>query len=326
MKIDTKISKQILNLIKEYDTILIFRHDSPDFDALGTQFGLYYFLKENFKDKRIYAPGLCNVEIAKNLYPINDKLSDDVINSKFLAIVCDTANTDRISDQNYAKADKIIKIDHHPNREPYGFINLVDEDQASCSEWMYQLLTSSPFKKYKISKECAKYFYSGIVGDTGRFEYNSTTSSTLEIASKLVKTGFDIVKDVYEPMYRKDISIFKSNQYVMNHYKISKNGVAYYILNKDELNELNLDPDNGKMFLSLFNYYDDIKVWCCFVEDSRKNNFRGSIRSRDIVINEVCAKFNGGGHKFASGLRVKNVDEVYKVVEELDKEVVKQIK
>ncbi len=317
MNIELNLANEIIKCIEEYDTIMVFRHESPDFDALGCQFGMYHFLKNNFKDKKIYAPGFSNVELAKGLYPKNDVLEDSDYD-KFLAIVCDTGNTKRISDQNYSKADKIIKIDHHPNVEPYGYINLVHDEISSCSEVLFHLFESKPFEKYQMNSECAKYLYSGMVGDTARFQYRPTNQDSFLAAAKLVSYDFDMFDDVYEPMYRKDLSNIKAMQYVLNNYKLTEHGVAYYYLDDKALKQLGLDCDEAKMFLSLFAGYDEIKIWVCLVEDVKNNNIRGSVRSSHYVINETCSKYHGGGHLVAAGCRVSDLNEANSLINDLD--------
>lgn len=320
-KIQTKITEEILKMIEKYSTILVFRHDSPDYDALGSQFGMVEFLKENFKNKTILAPGFSNVILAPGLYPNNDVIGEEIYNSKFLAIILDTGNTKRISDQNYKKADYIIKIDHHPNVEPYGVINLVDEDASACSELLYRILTSKTFKKYKMNDLAKKYFFSAIVGDTGRFQFSNTSSTTLGICSNLLKGKFDLTNDVYFPMYKKSIKEMKAMQYVLNNYKISEHGVAYYYLDSKVLKEFGLDCDEAKIFLSLFSSYEEIKIWVSLSEDDRKNNIRGSVRSRNIPINDVCANYNGGGHANAAGTRMDTYEECMKLIDDLDKKI-----
>src|SRR5574344_1511301 len=125
MKIITKQAVEILDNIEKYDRIVVFRHESPDFDALGSQFGLAYWLQDNFPNKEIFAPGYSFTEVGKNLFPKNDEISDEKLKEKpFLALILDTSDSKRISDKRYVLADKIIKIDHHPFGENYGYINL----------------------------------------------------------------------------------------------------------------------------------------------------------------------------------------------------------
>ena len=306
--------------IEEFQQIVVFRHEAPDFDAHGSQFGLYFWLKHNFPNKDIYAPGESNAIVGKGLYPNNDKISDEVLFSKpFLAIILDTSISKRISDKRYQNAAYKIKIDHHPQEEAYGDLNIVNTDAAATCELLYKIISSPVFKPYKLEKESAKFLYSGLVGDSGRFQNSSTTPYSLYVGSKLLKYGFDLQNGVYMALYGKTLRDFKVMQRVLGNYQISPKGVAYFHLSAKDLQELNLDSDEGKIYLYLFSYCEEVKVWICFCEDARTNDWRASIRSRDIVINKVAAQYGGGGHKVAAGARPQTYEDTLKLVEDIGK-------
>lgn len=305
--------------IEEFDRIIIFRHESPDYDAKGSQFGLAYWLRHNFPKKEIFTLGYTNVTLGRGLYPKPDNLSDEELKSKdFLAIVVDTANSSRVSDKRYKMAKYVVKIDHHPKIEQYGDLNIVTTKAAAASELIYKIVTHPIFKGYSLEKDSAKFLYSGLVGDTGRFQNSSTTPYSLYAGSKLLEFGFDVQNEVYMGLYGKSINDFKIMKKIFDNYKVSPKGVAYYHLDKDELKELNLDSDQVKIYLYLFSYCEEVKIWVSFAEDTRTNDWRASIRSRDIVINGVAAKYNGGGHKVASGARPKTYEDTLKLIIDLD--------
>ena len=237
--------------------------------------------------------------------------------NKFLAIVCDTGNSKRISDERYKKADYIIKIDHHPNKEPYGNINVVFDQLASCSELVVNILLSYG-KKYIFSKLAASYFYSGIVGDSGRFLYNSTSSHTFEIANELITTGFNLSKDVYQKMYLKQIDDLKVTAYVLSHFKVSKHGVSYYVLPIDIQEKLKITPERGKENVNMFSNIQGIEIWCSITENPQLGVWKVSIRSKEIAVNGVAEKYNGGGHDNASGCEIKDLSELPQLIKDLD--------
>ncbi len=315
MEISEKSIKMLLEKIKQYDDIAIFRHESPDFDALGSQWGLYYFLKNNFKNKNIYALGYTNSEVGNNLFPKESKVN---LNKKFLAIVLDSSDIDRVSDERVTKGDYIIKIDHHPNDKPFGNLEIVNDKASSASEVLYYLLTSKEFSEYKLDKESAKYLFVGIVGDSSGFETSSTGPDTLLAAGNLLSYGFDLINDVYKPMYNKSLHEYKINQDIISKSIISQKGFAYYILEIKDLDNYKMDSDDAKNYMDIFRWCDDIKVWGCFVYDKRKELYRVSLRSNGIEINKVAVKHNGGGHKFASGARAKDHQEIDAIIKEIE--------
>ena len=194
---------RILSAIKRYDRIAVFRHSKPDFDALGSQMGLATWLKDNFPEKEIHVLGDNHVTFTPRLYPEMDRLSEEWFTKPFLAIIVDTANKSRISDPRWKKAKFKIKIDHHPEVEKYGKIQVVKTDACAAAEIVTAILLS--FKgNYVMSKEAASYLYSGLAGDSGRFQYSSTSENSFITASLLVAAGIDL-SDVYNRMYQKKI-------------------------------------------------------------------------------------------------------------------------
>ena len=312
---------KVLELINNYDKIVLFRHQSPDFDALGTQLGLYHWLKDNYPNKEVHVVGENHVTLTPRLYEEMEIIDDSWFdNNEFLAVVMDTGDTKRISDKRYAKAKFIIKMDHHPNVEPYGNINIVNDELASCAELMANMLFY--FDKV-MNKEAAHYLYSGIVGDSGRFLYNSTSPHTFEISKLLLETDFNLSKDVYQKMYTKNIDDLKVTAYVLGNFKVTKGGVAYYILPIDVQNELKITVERGKENINLFSNIDGINAWFCVTQDINKGDWRVSIRSKEKPINGVAAMFNGGGHEQASGARLKDLSQLDSLIEELDKLFIK---
>lgn len=317
IKENKKQYKGVFKAIKAYDEIVIFRHQMPDFDALGTQMGLATWIKDNFPNKNVHVVGENHVTFTPRIFPPMEELSDEYFdNTKFLAIVVDTGNTARISNENYKKADFIVKIDHHPNVEPYGNIIIVRDELAAAAELVTNMLLSFPHTK--MTSIAASYFYTGIVGDSGRFMYNSTTAHTMAIAKMLIETGFNLSKDIYQKMYMKQLDDLKVTAYILNHFEVSPKGVAYYVLPQEIQDELKITVERGKENINQFANIEGINVWCSITEDKKKNEWRVSIRSKEKAINGVAAKFGGGGHDQASGAKIASLDDLPRLIAELD--------
>ena len=316
IKPNKKDVTRILSAIKRYDRIAIFRHSKPDFDALGSQMGLAIWLKDNFPNKEIRVLGDNHVTFTPRLYPEMDNLSEDWFKKPFLAIVLDTANTSRIADPRWKKAKFKIKIDHHPEVEKYGKIQVVRTDACAAAEILTNILLS--FKgNYVLSKEAASYLYSGIAGDSGRFQYSSTSEVSFITASYLLAAGIEL-SDVYQRMYQKKIEDLQVTAYSLNHFSISEHGVAYYVLDAKIQKELNITTERGKENVNLFSNIEGINAWCSITEDPKDNCWRISIRSKATPINEVAAKWEGGGHAQASGAKIVNLDQLPAFINDLD--------
>lgn len=317
--------KLIEEKIKEFDRIAIFRHIKPDFDALGTQFGLKTYIEENYPNKivKVFGDNHVTFSGAGLIYPNVDKESDTWFDEDFLAIIVDVGDKKRIADPRFEKASFKIKLDHHPETDNIFDISVVDTSLAAASELVINMLLH--FENNKISKEAAYYFYTAIVGDSGRYLFGSTTTHTFQVASILLETGLDIVS-IYEKMYEKDIKDLEFTKYVLNNYKISEAGTAYYVLTQKDLDDLNLASEQGKEHVNIFSSIKGINIWCSITEDITEPCFRISLRSRYYNVNEVAMMFKGGGHNQASGAQIKDLSELDAFIKACDDKIKEGIK
>ena len=225
--------KEILTKIKEYDTILIHRHKNPDPDALGSQCGLRAILRANFPEKKIYAVGYDEPTLTYLAEMDQVELESG---TRYLSIVCDTANTPRIDDDRWMQADYVIKIDHHPNDDAYGDLRLVEPDRSSASEIITDFALNHGLA---LNEEAARLLYGGIVGDTGRFLYPATSAQTLYLASKLAEFDFDRPA-LGREMTSFDMKVARLQGYVYENLEISENGAGRVLLSKEVLEKFNL--------------------------------------------------------------------------------------
>lgn len=304
--------KQILDKIKEYDTIIIHRHNRPDGDALGSQIGLKEALKLNFPEKRIFAVG----DESDRLGFIGqmDKISDDEYNDS-LVIVLDTAEPPLISDERYQKGKFIIKIDHHISRNEYGDLNLVDTSFESCAGLIAHFLIET---NLQIDTSSAKPLFTGIVTDSGRFRYDSTTSRTFEIVARLLKEDFAIT-DIYNELYLDDLELVRLKAHFMLNFNLTENNVAYMKNTNDDI--IRFNTNFFTMSRGMVNTMAGIRgipIWVNFTEDIENNVVVAEIRSNKYNINEIAVKYGGGGHKFASGASLASWEEADQMLKDLD--------
>ena len=238
--------KKLLDKIKQYNKITLFRHQRPDGDAVFTILALYEFIRTNFPEKKVKC---CGYDLYSKKNKI-DKVSDSFIKSS-LAIVIDTSRSDRIDDDRFALAEYIIKIDHHPVVDSYGNLNIVKTDVGACAELLAEILMSKTFSKYKISNKVYEYLYSGIVTDTLNLKTASTTPKTLKIASKLAEKGNLIISNIVDSLMDNSIDEFQKISKLRNHLKIDKN-FGYIILHNKDLKEIGFDPYEAKNNISEF--------------------------------------------------------------------------
>lgn len=306
------MKQKILDEIKKYETIIIHRHVRPDPDAYGSQGGLAEILKASFPEKSILTVG--KEEETLHYMRRLDEVSDDTYNGA-LVIVCDTANAERICDDRYGTGNKLIKIDHHPNMDPYGDMMWVDTDASSTSEMIYEFYLFGKDQGLKMSDEAARLLFAGIVGDTGRFLYPSTTEKTFAYAGELIHYNFSR-PELFDKMYELDANIVKLKGYVLQNFEMRGSGAAVMILKKELLEEFQAVPSKASLLVSVLGDVKGIKAWVFFIEES--DQIRVRFRSKGPIINEVARKYNGGGHPLAAGASIYSWEEMESVVRDLE--------
>lgn len=299
----------ILEHIKHYQTIIIHRHQNPDPDALGSQAGLKEIIRHNFPDKKVLITGFDEPSLA--WISLMDQVSDDDY-KEALVIVTDTANRPRIDDERYTMGDCLIKIDHHPNDDVYGDLSYVDTKTSSASEIIAEFAFSQGLA---LTDEAARLLYTGIVGDTGRFLYASTSSKTLAIASQLRNYAFDFAA-ISRQMDSFPLKIAKLQGYVFEQLDIDASGAARLLLSQKVLNSFGISLAESSAIVSAPGKIDVVQAWVIFVE-LPDGQYRVRMRSKEKVINGIAKRHQGGGHPLASGATSSGLEENEQIYQEL---------
>ena len=304
--------KQIYKQIKKYNKIVIARHIGPDPDALGSTLGLKEIILNTFPKKEVYVVG---APAARHRYiGLLDKFTEDMYEDSLL-IVLDTPNVVRVDGVDVNKFKYKIKIDHHPFIEKYADIELIDEDASSVCQLIAELIMNT---KLKLNKNAAEKLYIGVVSDTDRFLHYYTTPKTFDLVSYIIKeTNIDFTK-LYENMYVRSLHDLRFQSYIINNLTLTDEGFGYIKLNQDILDEYEVDVSTATNVVNNLTFIEGMYAWAIFAYDKNNDNVRGSIRSRGPIINDVAAKYNGGGHIYASGVRLKDFDIADMIIDDLN--------
>ena len=302
---------EILGKIKEYDTIILHRHTNPDPDAIGSQEGLAKSLRLAFPEKTILCTGENDVG---DLAWINTM--DEVKDSDYegaLVITTDTANTPRVSDKRYNMGDFLIKIDHHPDVDQYADMEYVDPTASAASELIADFIDQ---EKLPLNQEIALALYAGIVGDTGRFLYDATTTHTFEVAARLKATGIDTAQ------IARSISEVTLGQAKLQNLSIDKlaideeTGAALAVISQADLKQLGVSQAEASACVSSPGRIRGILAWIVAVEKG-DGTYRIHYRSKGPFIHKLAESHDGGGHELASGANAKDAAEVDQIYREL---------
>lgn len=309
---EINLKRQIIDTIASYETIVIHRHVRPDPDAYGSQLGLKELILANYPEKKVYAVGEHDSSLSFLAQP--DQIADEVYENA-LVIVTDTANTERIDDQRYTKGKMLVKIDHHPNDDQYGDLLWVDTTASSCSEMIYVLFEQGKeIADWQLSDASARLLFAGIVGDTGRFQFPSTTVKTFKVASELITYNFDR-NEIFDGMYEMEPKLLTLQGYIYQNFIMDEHGAAYVKLTKELLAEYNVVPSEASLLVGCLGSVKGICAWVIFIEE--EDQIRVRLRSKGPVINTLAKEFNGGGHPLASGATAYSWQEAQRVITRL---------
>ena len=312
MKSDIK--KIILKKIKQYETIVIARHIGPDPDAICSQLALRDFIKENYTKKKVYAVGSGVAKFKK--YGQLDKVDNKTLKNVLL-ITLDVPNFYRVDGIEDLKFKEIIKIDHHPFEEKFGIIEWIDEESCSTCQMITKMVLKS---NLELSRNVASNLFCGIVSDSDRFLLSYTSVETFEIVTKLLQRTKIPFHELYDKLYERPIEEIRFHGYIASNLNITENGFASIIIDYETLKKYNVDSSTPSNMINDFNYIKEIKVWTFVTYDEKNNLYKVNIRSKGPVINEIASKYNGGGHKFASGVRTSNKEDIDNLFKDLDLE------
>ena len=295
-------------------TVAIAGHVRPDGDCVGSCMGLYLYLKENYPDiaADVYLeqPGaqfsfLSCFEEIKTVYQTG-KVYD-------LLITLDVSDKNRIgvAEEAYETAKKRVCIDHHISNRGLGDVNEIRPDASSTCEVLYTLL-----EEEKVSKAVAEAIYTGMVHDTGVFQYSCTSPETMRIAAKLMEKGIPFTKIVEESFYEKT--------YVQN--QILGRCLMESILLMDGKCVIGVVK---KKMMDLDGIVQQLRIIkgvevAIFIYEVKPQEFKVSLRSKGKVnVNEVASYFGGGGHVLAAGCTFHG--SVYDVMNNLLEIIEKQL-
>ena len=289
--------KEAAKKLKAAKKILVTAHVIPDGDAVGSSLALYRMLRALNKDVRVFIDDT----IRKNLaaLPDFDKLERPTEGEKLdadLLVILDT-QPDRIGGMRQAaEGIPILNIDHHVTNSGAGVDIYLDPKAAATCEIIFEL---SKLLKVKLDKETAICLYTGIVTDTGFFNYANTRPSTLRAAAELIEAGVEPNK-VSEQMEKKSLSDVQGEIDALQTMKIFFEGKAAGLFIDEELSK-RIESTEG--FIDLIRIIDGVEV--AFLLHCKAENYcRVSMRSKTVDVSAIAHKLGGGGHIRAAGCSI----------------------
>lgn len=309
-----ELKKTILDKIRQYDRIIISRHQRPDGDAVGSTKGLCGIIKASFPEKQVLVINEDYSDYVSFLGPEDEQIPDEDYKDA-LVMVLDCGNVERISNSKYNLGKELIKIDHHVDHTPYGDISWVEDTRSSVCEMITDFYMTFE-NELTLDKESATCLYTGMMTDSGRFKYEGTTGDTLRCGAVLLDKGIE-TDILFARLYLEDFDYLKYQAYAFKKMKQTANGVCYLYVDDKMQQQFNLTPEQASNSVSLLADIKGCIIWIAFISNA-DSTIRVRLRSRFVAVNGLAEKYGGGGHICASGATVKNRKEMNALLKEAD--------
>lgn len=310
-------------------TVVLCRHTRPDGDAVGSTKGLAALLRASFPEQQVL---VINGDSAEYLAFAGGE--DEPIPAEAYAdalVLClDCATKERLSNPFALMGGTVVKIDHHPDVDPYGDLSWVEPEFSSACEMVADFYLTFA-DRLVMTREAAEYLYLGMVTDSGRFRFREVTGDTLRRAAVLLDTGIDTER-LYANLYLDDVSKLHLRAYVYGHMRISRNGVASIYLSRATQERFGLNAEAAGSMITALDSIRGSLIWIAFIEHEETEGERAGqvtirvrLRSRFVAVNDLAARYRGGGHACASGATVYSRREANRLLHDAD-ELLKEYK
>lgn len=289
---------EIKDKIKNSETVVIYTHENPDGDAVGSSLAMYNVLKQMGKNVEVIVPKYPNTF---RFLPGSDEVLQEPTSERYeLGIALDCADIKRLDDptETFLKCETRINIDHHTSNGMFGDLNFVNPVAPACCQIVTTMLQ---YFKMDISNDVATCLITGIITDTGGFRYEGVTSETFEIASNFLEKGINISKIYKDSVSNISREKFEARKLAANRVEFLEDGkVAYTYLTKEDMTKLNVARSDLEGIVENGRDVEGVEVSIFLYETDK--GYKASLRSNNYVnVSDVCLLFNGGGHIRAAG-------------------------
>lgn len=315
--------KNLDELLLRKETVGIAGHVRPDGDCVGSCLAVYNYICTYYPDMEVslYLEPIPNIfKFMKNSDKIQNSCETDQIFDLFIALDC--GDTGRLGDaaKYFEAARHTLCIDHHLSNQAFAEENYIFPEASSASELAFELM-----QEERITKEIAECLYTGMVHDTGVFQYSCTSSKTMNIAGILMDKGIDYSRIIDETFYAKT---YEQNQilgYALLNSRLYLDGkVIASVVTDADMKKFHVLPKHLDGIVSQLRSTKGVEV-SVFLYQTGDTSFKVSTRaSGDVNLAEIAMKFGGGGHAKAAGFSVDGDPEA--VIEQVNVEIAKQLR
>lgn len=314
--------ERIEEILDSVRTMGIAGHIRPDGDCVGSCMGLYLYIKEHYPEIQVDVyldhpkPVFHHIDCIDEI-----KMQADEPKTYDLFVTCDVSARDRLAlaGDYFDNAKKTACIDHHVSNMGFAGENHIRGEVSSACEVLYRLLDPE-----KVDRPVATAIYTGMVHDTGVFQYSSTSPETMRIAAKLMETGFDFSKIIDESFYQKTYLQTQVMGRVLAESIMLLDGRCIVgCVKKKDMDFYGVDGKDLDGIVSQLRLTQGVEV-AMFLYEVETQVFKVSLRSNGLVdVSKIAVYFGGGGHMRAAGCDLSG--SMYDVINNVSEQVEKQL-
>ena len=289
-------------------TVAIAGHVRPDGDCVGSCLATYNYIRTQFPQIQavVYLEPIPNLfKFMAGADEIRNDCSEDVSYDLFIAQDCGDLGRLGAAAKYFESAKKTVCIDHHVSNQNFADENYIFPDASSTSELIFDLIDTD-----KITKEIAECIYTGIVHDTGVFQYSCTSAHTMEIAGILMEKGIDFPKIVDKTFFEKTYEQNRILGCALLKSQLHLGGTCIStVITRKEMEEYGVLPKHLEGIVSQLRSTKGVET-AIFLYENEDGAYKVSMRSASVVdVAEIAVKFGGGGHARAAGITMSGEPE-----------------
>lgn len=303
--------EQAAAALRAANSIVTMGHIGPDGDSLGSMLAIAGAAGN--AGKKAYATFGEPFVVGKQFRYLDTSALVpplDVPDAIDVAVVVDTSVADRLGSALpiIQRAKTVIVVDHHLSRDgDLGDILVIDSSAAAAAQVVYRLLVELG---WDINTEIATALYTGIVTDTGRFQYGATSAEVHQITAKLLEAGVvppTVGQHVYEESPFPYLHVAGA---VLGRAQLDEDArLVWSVLLRDDLAKEKLKYEDADGLIDLIRIAEESDV-ACLLREIGDDKFKGSLRSRGRVdVSRIAGRFGGGGHRNAAGFMAQGSAE-----------------
>lgn len=300
--IDPAVLETVVEAIRPAATLSLGCHVGPDGDALGSMLGFALAAVRQQKTVHSSFGEPFSVPDQYRFLPV-DLLCPpaDVPDTAEVFVSFDAGSLDRLGAlaPRAKAAGTLVVIDHHASNEGFGDLNLIDADASATAEMVVHLLDALG---WEIDSEIATCLHTGIVTDTGRFQYSNTSPHTLVTAARLVGLGArpEIVgRHVYEETPFGYLHVAGA---VLSRARLEpERRLVWSVLETGDLAEAGINLDDTDLLIDAIRVAREAEV-ALLIKELEGERLKLSFRSRGLIdVGAIAVALGGGGHHNAAG-------------------------